>query len=87
MMSLSHGVEYPLLILIAFCSPISILWNMTTASITTEKLLTRVLREVQSLRRDVSLIIPSESLDEYAHPARIIASYRRAAKKHPPRDA
>ena len=43
--------------------------------------------EVKSLRRDVAIALPSESLDEYAHPKRILTSYRRAMKKFPPRRA
>ncbi|OGG58800.1 hypothetical protein A2765_05270 [Candidatus Kaiserbacteria bacterium RIFCSPHIGHO2_01_FULL_56_24] len=42
-------------------------------------------REVKNLRRDIEVVIPSESIEEYAHPKRILASYRRAAKKYPPR--
>jgi hypothetical protein len=48
----------------------------------TEKLLSSVLREVKSLRRDIDLIVPSESLENYKHPARILASFRRATKKY-----
>jgi len=43
--------------------------------------------EVKSLRRDVAIALPSESLDEYAHPKRILTSYRRATKKFSPRRA
>jgi hypothetical protein len=53
---------------------------MSTASVTTEKLFARVLREVQSLRRDVSLIIPSESIDEYANKQEINSAYRAVQK-------
>jgi len=51
----------------------------------TEMLLTEVLREVRGLRRDIELVIPSESLKGYAHPQRILSSYRKAIKKYPPR--
>ena len=44
-------------------------------------------REVKGLRRDIEIVIPSESLDGYKHPKRILASYRRAMKKFPPRRA
>ena len=36
--------------------------------------LEEVLKEVQALRREVALFIPSESLDEYAHPEKIVAA-------------
>ncbi len=49
------------------------------------QLLCTVLKEVRSLRREVSLALPHENLDEYAHPARIERSYRNALKKYPPR--
>ncbi|OGG79674.1 hypothetical protein A3A39_01740 [Candidatus Kaiserbacteria bacterium RIFCSPLOWO2_01_FULL_54_13] len=42
-------------------------------------------REVKNLRRDVAFVLPTESLDEYAHPKRILNSYRRATRKFPPR--
>ena len=42
-------------------------------------------REVKGLRRDIELVIPYESIEEYAHPKRILASYRRAIKQYPPR--
>jgi len=48
----------------------------------TEKLLSKVLREVRSLRRDIDIIVPSESLNDYKHPDRILASFRRATKKY-----
>ena len=46
--------------------------------------LEEVLKEVQALRREVALFIPSESLDEYAHPEKIVAAYKEAIKKYPP---
>ena len=48
------------------------------------KALEEVLKEVQALRREVALFIPSESLDEYAHPEKIVAAYKEAIKKYPP---
>ncbi len=42
-----------------------------------------VLKEVQALRREVSLFIPTESLDEYSHPERIISAYKEAIKNYP----
>ena len=43
--------------------------------------------EIKILRRDVAIAVPSESLDEYAHPKRILASYNRATKEFTPRRA
>ena len=51
----------------------------------TEKLMRDVLKEVRGLRRDVSLILPTESVSGYAHPRRLVASYRRATKLYPAR--
>ena len=51
----------------------------------TEKLMRDVLKEVRGLRRDVSLILPTESVSGYAHPRRLISSYRRATKLYPSR--
>ena len=39
--------------------------------------------EIRTLRREVSLIMPSESLKEYKHPKRIVTSYKKALKEHP----
>ena len=50
----------------------------------TEQLLSKVLREVRSLRRDIDIMVPSESFDDYKHPARILGSFRRASKKYAP---
>ncbi|OGC87722.1 hypothetical protein A2949_00460 [Candidatus Adlerbacteria bacterium RIFCSPLOWO2_01_FULL_54_21b] len=52
-----------------------------------EKLIRDVLKEVRELRREVSLFIPTESLSDYAHPKRILASYRKAIKLYQPRKA
>ncbi|MBI2612714.1 hypothetical protein HYW59_02790 [Candidatus Kaiserbacteria bacterium] len=43
--------------------------------------------EIKSLRREVAIVLPTESIREFAHPKRILASYRRATKKFPPRRA
>jgi len=51
----------------------------------TEKLMRDVLKEVRGLRRDVSLILPTESVSGYAHPRRIVSSYNRATKLYPAR--
>jgi len=59
--------------------------RMIQATLKTEKLVREVLREVRELRQEVSFIIPTESVSGYAHPRRLLASYRRAIKRHPPR--
>ena len=51
---------------------------MTTAE---RQLLTQVLNEVRSLRRDFSLVIPMESIDEYENAAEIEAAYRAMKKE------
>ncbi|OGG63224.1 hypothetical protein A3C21_00855 [Candidatus Kaiserbacteria bacterium RIFCSPHIGHO2_02_FULL_59_21] len=58
---------------------------MSQVAVKTEKLMREVLREVRELRQEVSLIMPMESVGGYAHPRRLLASYRKAIKRHPPR--
>ena len=40
-------------------------------------------REVVALRRDVSLFIPTETLDAYKNKKEILAAYKKAAMKYP----
>ncbi len=42
-----------------------------------------VLEEVQALRREVGMFMPTESLDDYNNPKEIVAAYREAVKKYP----
>jgi len=42
-----------------------------------------VLRELQMLRNELSLLLPNENVSEYAHADRIRRSYRKALKKYP----
>ncbi|MBI1754885.1 hypothetical protein HYR65_01210 [Candidatus Azambacteria bacterium] len=42
-----------------------------------------VLNEIRALRREVSALMPLETIGGYAHPKRIIASYKRALAVHP----
>lgn len=57
---------------------------MTTAEATTIlKEMRSLKREVISLRREVELSIPLETLDEYENPEQIRKSYRKAVKKFP----
>lgn len=57
--------------------------SMSQVAVKTEKLMREVLREVRELRQEVSLIIPTESLGGYAHPRRIVSSFRKALKRYP----
>lgn len=50
----------------------------------TSKLIQTILEEIRLLRQEIVFLIPREDLQEYAHPTRILNSYRRAIKKYPP---
>jgi len=52
---------------------------------TLEKNLTKVLRELKTIRRDMSMILPTEKLSDYRNSASIKASFKRAMKKYPPK--
>ena len=39
--------------------------------------------EVRALRRDVALMIPTESLSDYKHPKRLMTAYKKAITEHP----
>jgi hypothetical protein len=43
----------------------------------------KLIKEVAALRRDVSLLVPTESLSGYKHSKRITASYKKALASHP----
>lgn len=43
-----------------------------------------ILSEIRLLRKEVSLLIPHEEMDGYAHPSRIKKSYEKAIKNYPP---
>ena len=47
------------------------------------KILETILKELRLLRSEVTLLLPQEELEEYAHPERIRASYQKAVKKYP----
>ena len=49
-----------------------------------EKNLTKVLRELKALRRDVSLVLPTEKLSDYHNASEIRASLKKAKKQYPP---
>lgn len=42
-----------------------------------------IFEEVKALRQEVAMFFPTESLDGYKHPERIMASYKKATTKHP----
>lgn len=42
-----------------------------------------ILDELRLLRREILLLVPHESLEDYAHPERIRQSYRTALRKYP----
>lgn len=48
--------------------------------------ITLLVKEVRTLREDIALMLPYESIEEYAHPKRISASFKRAIKKYPIRN-
>jgi hypothetical protein len=50
----------------------------------TNHMMQQILKEVQSLRNDLALILPAEDINEYEHSDRIQKSYHSALKEHPP---
>lgn len=48
-----------------------------------DKMLRSILQEIRLLRYEVRLILPTEDLQEYAHPKRIKRSYENALKAYP----
>ncbi len=50
-----------------------------------EKNLNKVLRELKALRRDVSLVLPTEKLSDYHNAASIRAALKKAKKQYPPK--
>lgn len=52
----------------------------------TRQLLNLVLQEIRFLRREFSLLLPYEDIEEYKHAARVKRSYKKAIKKYPPSD-
>ena len=59
--------------------------SQTDTKTDTATLLKQLVREVKELRRDVARIVPTETIDVYKHPQRILASYRRATRTFPAR--
>jgi len=43
-----------------------------------------ILREVKILRREISVLLPSEDLNDYTSPTRLSQSYKKAIKQYPP---
>ncbi|PIV31896.1 hypothetical protein COS33_00805 [Candidatus Wolfebacteria bacterium CG02_land_8_20_14_3_00_37_12] len=48
------------------------------------KVLSAILKELHSLRQEISLVLPQEDLKEYSHSMRIKHSYKKALKQYPP---
>ena len=42
-----------------------------------------ILEELRLLRNEITLLLPQEDLEDYAHPERIRRSFQKAIKKHP----
>ena len=59
---------------------------MTTRTILkpSEKVLEKIFEQVSMLRKEVSLLLPHEDIENFAHANRIKQSYRHAIKEHPP---
>ncbi|MDO8751932.1 MAG: hypothetical protein Q7J22_00030 [Candidatus Wolfebacteria bacterium] len=53
-------------------------------SATQSDTLTAILDEVRMLRKELSFLIPTESIGDYAHPKRLKRSLEKAMKEHPP---
>jgi hypothetical protein len=51
---------------------------------TSTKLLLNILKELHLLRKELTMLFPTENLGGYAHPDRIKKSYRKATKQYPP---
>lgn len=49
-----------------------------------QKMLGALLEEIRLLRHELMLLLPSEDLKDYAHPARIKHSYQKALKEYQP---
>lgn len=43
-----------------------------------------ILSELRNIRSDLSLLLPQEDVNDYAHPERIKRAFRQASKKYPP---
>ena len=50
-----------------------------------EKNLTKVLRELKELRRDVAMVLPTEKLSDYDNPKSIKTAFKKAMKQYPPK--
>lgn len=52
--------------------------------IISSKLLQAILEELRLLRNEMTLLLPQEDLEDYAHKDRIKTSYQKSIKKYPP---
>lgn len=48
-----------------------------------ENILRNIFKEIRLLRNEVSLFMPTESIEEYAHSERIRNSFKKALKHYP----
>jgi hypothetical protein len=44
----------------------------------------QIVNELRLLREQIALVLPHESLEDYANPRRILSAYRKALKEYPP---
>lgn len=51
---------------------------------TTQKLLMGLRDEIQQLRKEVAMVIPSESLDEFENKRAIQSAYKKASREYAP---
>lgn len=50
----------------------------------TPNILQDILGELRLLRSELTLLLPHEDVDDFAHPSRIRRSYQNAVKRYPP---
>lgn len=56
----------------------------TISDVSQLKMLRAILDEIRLLRNELIALLPSDELEDYAHPRRIKHSYLKAIKKYPP---
>lgn len=58
--------------------------SLTKPRIVAPKILEDILGELRLLRSELTLLLPHEDMDDFAHPSRIRRSYQNAVKRYPP---
>ena len=48
-----------------------------------EDILEKIFKQISMLRKEVSLLLPHEDVEDFVHADRIKQSYKRAVKEHP----